>query len=750
MDTYSKIKTELLGINCDISLLLCDVQSIPGMQDNAFDNWKRTCEDIEKQMLEEIVHVAVVGSIKSGKSTFANTLFKGDYLKRGAGVITSFVTKIRRGDSLGAKLVFKTWDEINADIDQAMVLMPSVNRENEKRKFDIRRKEDREQLEQAIRSLDPEMLVTKGARNVQSVILSSYLKGFNHIQQIISSDSATVQFDKDRFDQHRSFVSDDSLSVYLKDIQLYIDSGSLDQHIEIADCQGSDSPNPLHLAMIQDYLLLTNLIIYVISSRTGLREADIKFLSIIKKMGILDNMLFVINCDFNEHESVDELAVLTQRVYEELSLIKPEPDVYTFSALFNLFKYQDSKSFLTLKEKDKIKLNQWEKETAFSKFSDLETNRFNLFFHEKITRGRYTLLLQNHLERLALVASGLTTWIDVNKSLLEKDAGNASLIIDQIKSHNKKMKRIKGMIEDTISGTLKKIKKELKTDIDRFFSVRSGCIYDDLIHFIRKYPLLINRYDHNLKASGFSHTLYLVFQQFRQDFETFITENISPEIIRFVKELELEIQQSLESIADPYDDMLNEALDKYNAEMERIGIGNIKEKSLKIKPDDIEYIKTVSGLKLPSFLAAIRFSAKIKSEALIRLGFYTFVRLFKQILKKPVEIKNEEAVFALKDSMRRIKIETEKTVVFHFKNYRENLKFQYIYTLVDASANSLYKALSDRFQDNSSNFLAMSRAIEKNHIDKKNVSEMLEELKKTSLIITTRIHEAKNKIKVLI
>lgn len=750
MDRYSKIKTELLNIDKDISLLLCDVQSIPGIQDNAFDNWKKTCEDIKKQVMEEIVHVAVVGSIKSGKSTFANTLFEGDYLKRGAGVITSFVTKIRRGTALEAKLIFKTWDEINTDIDQAMVLLPSAISNNEKKKFDIRRKEDRKQLEHAIISLDPEMLVAKGNINVQTVLLSLYLKGFNHVRQIISSDQATLKFNRDGFDQHRSFVSNDSLSVYLKDIQLYIDSGSLNQHIEVADCQGSDSPNPLHLAMIQDYLLLTHLIIYVISSRTGLREADIKFLSIIKKMGILDNIVFIVNFDFNEHEALDELSVLSQRVKEEISFIKPDPELYTFSALFNLFKYLNSKNRSSLKEKDRIKLNQWANEKTFSEFSDFETARFNKVFYEKVTKGRYILLLQNHLERLALITSDLTTWIDLNKGILEQDKGNARLIIDQIKIHDEKMKRIKALIENTIDGSLKKLKIELKSDIDSFFSDQSGSICDDLLNFIRKYPLLINNYFNQLEVSGFSHTLYLVFQQFKQDFETFINENINPEVIKFVKDIENRIQKHFELLADPYYDMLNEVVDKYNVEMERMGISNIKEKTLKIKPNDVERIKNLSGLKLPSILAAIRFSAKIKSEAVIRFGFYKFVRFFKKILKKPVEIKNEEGIFALKDSMKRIKIETEKAVVFHFKNYRENLKFQYIYAIADASSKSLYEVISNQFQDNSSNLLNISQTIEKKHVDKQNLLKMLEKLKKKSLSITTGINELKNKINLLI
>ena len=74
------------------------------------------------QLSEEIIRVAVVGPIKSGKSTFTNSVLKGDYLKRGAGVVTSIVTRVRRGKILVAKLFFKSWDEVNAEVDQARKL----------------------------------------------------------------------------------------------------------------------------------------------------------------------------------------------------------------------------------------------------------------------------------------------------------------------------------------------------------------------------------------------------------------------------------------------------------------------------------------------------------------------------------------------------------------------------------------------------------------------------------------------------
>ena len=92
-----------------------------------------------KQMSEEIVRVAVVGAIKSGKSTFINSLLSRDYLKRGAGVVTSIVTRIRSAKCLKAKLYFKSWDEVNSDIKQAMVLFPSLNRQSETNKFDIKK-----------------------------------------------------------------------------------------------------------------------------------------------------------------------------------------------------------------------------------------------------------------------------------------------------------------------------------------------------------------------------------------------------------------------------------------------------------------------------------------------------------------------------------------------------------------------------------------------------------------------------------
>ncbi len=741
MNTYNILKDELLKINHDITSLFSNAKSIPGMSGYSFGDWENTCSGINKQISEEKIRVAVVGPIKSGKSTFLNALFKGDYLKRGAGVITSIVTRIHSGDCLKAKLVFKSWEEVNLDIEHAMVLFPSGSWRSENGKFDIRRKKERRELQQALGALGTDLLITNDTRNANSVLMASYLKGYDRVQEIISSDTVTREYEDNLFAEHMVFVGDDNLAVYLKDIELEIDFRGIDRNIEIADCQGSDSPNPLHLAMIQDYLLLTHLIIYVISSRTGLRQADIKFLSMIKKMGIMDNILFVINCDFSEHESIDELNALVGKIAEELSLIKPDPEIFTLSALFNLFGAKRT----NLSEKDRRRLEQWKNQRKLAALSDRETERFEAAFERKLTRERYSLLLKNHIERLGVISSGMDNWIRINQDILARNASDANEIVEKIKHHQNSINQIKSMIKNTLDGSIQKIRQELKIDVDRFFDVRSGDVLRGIIEFIRGYNISYHQYEENLKAMGFSNTLYLVFQEFRQALDTFMAETINPEVIRFAREGEKRIREYLESVAGPYGAMVHDALVKYADTMGSFGIDLKPEEQKSMKLPDMESIKSVSGLTLPPAVVTMRYSAKIKTEAAMRLGFYTVVRILKKLLRKPQD-KNKEEIRALKDGVSRMKRETEKSIIFHFKDYRENIKFQYIFKLVEAASNSLYKSLLDRFQAYSADLSQTVELISKKRIDKQRASEVLKEMEQTAKDISERIQMVREKI----
>ena len=743
MNTYNSIKAELLKIGKDISSLLSNAKSIPGMSENSFTAWEKTITVINKQLLEEIIRVAVVGPIKSGKSTFINSLFKGEYLKRGPGVVTSIVTRVRSGKKLRAKLLFKSWDEINSDMDQAMALFPSLDWRTEKNKFDIRHKKDRIDLQEALTSLGPEHLIASGTRNVNSVLLSLYLKGFQKTKDLISLEVNESHYEDNLFRDHWNFVSDGAMAVYLKDVHLEIDSGDIESNIEIADCQGSDSPNPIHLAMIQDYLLLTNLIIYVISSRTGLREADIKFLSLINKMGISDNILFIINCDFSEHDSMNDLNTLIKKVKEDLTIITSTPEIYSMSALYNLFKAQN----LTLSQKDRLRLNQWEGEKELTAFSDSETSRFKASLYNKLARGSYALLLKNHIERLHIISYGLEDWISFNQNILTRNADSATEIIEHVKKHRIRINEIKSVIKNTLDGSIQQIKQELKTEIDRYFDVRSGNLLLDIVDFINSYSIPYQQFENEIKTSGFSKTLYLIFHEFKLALDTFMAETINPEVIRFVRKQEARIHEHLESIARPFDIMVQEAIGTYNSMMGKLGINRSNENIKKIDLPDIGTIKSITGITLPPVAAYMRYTAKMKSEATMRLGLYKVVSIFKKLLKKPIQGQNEGEIFALRDSVLRMKGEMEKSVISHLKDYQENIKFQYIYKLVDAESDTFYESLLDRFQVYGTDLSDILDLIDDKMIDREETSEMMKTMVLDCSEIGEKINNLRERIK---
>ena len=745
MDKYSDLKKELFETLSSLDDLFSKAADIPAIGDRLFMNWETSCDLIRKQLSEEMIRVAVVGSIKSGKSTLANAFVKGDYLKRGAGVVTSFVTRIRKGESLKAKLFFKNWDEVNSDIRQAIAFLPNFTRNRDNNDFDIRRSGDRMLLERSLDDLKPDQLVSNGAVDANTLLLSSYLKGFEKVEKILASEDITLIFEGKQFGEHREFVASDPLSVYLKDIELEIVSDALTDYFEIADCQGSDSPNPRHLAMIQEYLTQTHLIVYVISSRTGLRQADIRFLSMIKKMGIMDNILFVVNIDLNEHESVHDLESLVLRVKEDLAYLKPGQDVFTFSALLNLFRL-DKKG---LSKKDVRRLGQWEMEGELTAYSDGQSQAFETFLNGKLNQERYSLLLQNQLERMNLMATSVSHWVRTNQTILSRDNSQIEVIVDKISAYHDSIDKIKGMIQTTLGGSMEKLKKSLRTDLDRFFDQHSDGIIDIILRFNRNYDIRIDSFGPELEKMGFANAMYRVYQEFKQAMDMFMTDTINPMMIRFIREKEKEVVSELNALVDSYEAMIQNTMVEFDRSLEQIGIAPIEQLESKNNSPQIETVKSVAGIVLPSSTATFRYSAKIKTEAVMKLGLYSVVKIVKQILKKPAGNGLDRQKDALRDGGQRMKRETEKSIRAHLKDYRENIKFQYLLKLVDAYSETLKNSMTERYQVYTDNLLRMIDSIKNRKLDKTRAAGVLDEMGEQALVLEDRIRNLQEDCKTI-
>lgn len=687
------IRQQLSEINTDMSGLIARAnRQIPAAAEGAFPDWQRTCEICEKRLEDDLLRMAVVGTIKSGKSTFINSLFGGDYLKRGAGVITSIVTRVRRSERLRAVLYFKSWDEINREIDQALAIFPSTAWRSGEEAFDIRKQSDRTELAEALDALEARHFLTKDSRNVNSVLLAAYLKGYDAVKEIVSDSTEILPYESDRFSEHQAYVSEESLAVYLKDIALEIDSGEMASNIEIADCQGSDSPNPLHLAMIQDYLRTADLVVYLISSRTGLRQADIRFLRMIESMVGMSHVLFVVNSDFNEHASTADLQRVTRSIVEDLALITPSPAIYVFSALYNLFAAQDS----NLAEKEHMQLEQWKADADLVSFSDSEKQRFYSDFRKLITEQRYSLLLQNQLQRIHILVRDFRNWLSMSRDFLSANAEDAKDLVKKIKQQQKKTERVKSMIQSTLDGAVGQLKRETKSEVDRFFDHRHGAVVPGVIEFVQNYAVSYESYRKMLAENGFSDTLFAIFQAFKQDLDRYMAETVNPALFGFIKNKEGDIKAYFESITRPYEAMVNEALTEFHNAVADDDQGTAAASAAATGAIELESVKQNMGLALPSASMTLAYSRGLKTEAFMKLGFYRVVNTVKKLTRRKTS-ESDADLPALQSGVRRMKKETEATLVFHFKNYRENIKFQYLFPLIEGVSGEMLTRLVDRF-----------------------------------------------------
>ncbi len=745
MDLYQHSREEVLQLNQEVKTLLKQSKSVIDNGGAAFLQWEQASDMVARQLMDHVVRIAVVGAIKSGKSTLVNSLLGDDYLKRGAGVVTSIVTRIRQGDRLRARLFFKSWGEVNDEIQQALVLFPTQEWRLENQPFDIRRDEDRMDLQRALDALDSELRIVKDSMNANSVLLSSYLKGYDRIKMLVSAESAVREFGDGDFGEHRAFVGNDALAVYLKDLLLEVPGEILTSHMEIADCQGSDSPNPLHLAMIQDYLLKAHLVIYVVSSRTGVRQADIRFLSIIKRMGIAENMLFVVNCDFNEHDSLEDLKTLVKRVGEELAMIVDDPELFVLSALFHLL----GASRGELAPRDRERLVQWQHAGELVAYSDQETRRLQTVLDRKLSLERSALLLQNQLERIDVTANGLRQWLRLNRDLLRRDSGDARSMADRLHTHQGRMLQVQAMIQSTLDGAVAKLAKELKANTDRFFDFHGGPVLQKVFTFVRDYTVDTARCKEQLGASGFTQTLYLVFQELKQALDGLMAEKVNPDIMGFLNQEEARLQEQLRLVAEPYEAMIRDALAQYDDELGQFGLSSLTQGWTFNAALDLEDVKQSMHLTLPPAAATLHYSANIRTEAVMRLGFYAVVRMFRKALKRAVGGEKSEELRALKDSVRKMKKETERSLAAHFKDYKENLKFQYLQPLAHAAGQRLFGILTEQFVAYMADVKGLATAIDAKRSDKAGVDKSLEDMEKSIQELQLKLKRMREKIRLI-
>jgi hypothetical protein len=664
------------------------------MSDTSFDEHQKTCHRILEDIHSQHLKIAVAGAIKSGKSTFINSHVGKELVKRGAGVVTSITTRIRKGKKNRANLYFKSWDTINLQLKNALALFPDDTSLHDSitknlNNFDIRRKKDREILKKIFHMLSCDFPVTKNGIQPETLLIQHALQGFDACNQLVQSDETCISFESKEFDEYKIFTSDPDRAFYIKDVCLEVYGKTVGPDIEIADCQGADSIDPGQLALIFNYLESSNLIIYCISSRTGLRQADIVFLNQIKNLGLLDNTLFINNCDFSEHENFEDLIKIEANIKKDLEFLEIKQQIFSFSALYNLFNQLKLKGKSKLNKKDKIRLQLWQEEKKIVEYCDLQTREFNKFFQGIIDKNRYDFIVLNHFNRLQILLSNLEQHTELFLNLLSSDKGKEKKAIQDLALLEQNALRLESIVANSYQASVQGLKEQVQVNIKNAFIHGSEAVLNKTLDYVLNSLVIdVEQYRTLADKSGFNQILYLIFQDFKRKLDLYILENVKPQIKTLVKIQEEEIISFFQSLFDSFQIDLIKDVHTFDSE-------NLSNSVMQYDAFfSFEKIKKILGLQIPATVFEAEYTSKIKVNVFADFSLHTLFKMFTSLFKQ-----NNLFSFSpgLDKAAIKIKKENLKLIKIQFRQYYLDLETDYFIPLIDAVTRDFKEKVNERF-----------------------------------------------------
>ncbi len=547
-----------------VSFLLETFRELVGPEAAGVDPWVERLRELQADPGDSF-RVAVAGAVKSGKSTLVNALIGRDLLKRGAGIVTSLVTRVRPGPVLRAVLRLKGWNQVNREAAEAALMLGAAD---EARDLDLRRPEHRRRLEQLLEELGERTLAHNGTLDRNAALLQALLRGFPRVEAWVDDEPSVRELGPDRFAEHRSFAGEDALAAYVDDLVLEIPDLDLPAGVEIGDCQGYDSPNPRHRERVQEYLLGTHLVLYVVSSRVGIREADLRFVRDIRSLGLAEGAWFVLNADLGEHDSVAELQAQAQRMARDLRpLTGVATRVRVVSALRGLLETCRERGE-TLERREELFLALWEASPARAADG---FEAFRAEFRDAVTRA-----LRSHAEaaaRAAVREAAAVLGARVRSALdaLQEESRRLGRGGDALRGARRQVERSLGAFEEAVRAAADRIRAEMFRQVDRVFHPSGGVLAEEVMGAVERLeppPLDAGAAD----PRGLLRQMARVYQEMRTAFHRYKVEEVNPRAVEAIRRIWKEASGRLEEQVRPPADLLVRSLESYREEARRHGV----------------------------------------------------------------------------------------------------------------------------------------------------------------------------------
>lgn len=644
--------------------------------------WPAGAEYLEKQRLglEELRHlrsafslpICCIGPVKSGKSSLVNCLAGDDLLPTGAGITTNFPTTVTAAGKFSANFRLRPKDEIEDDFHKATeLLLLGDKEERQKSLFDA---ENRLNIERQLKQYRQQQPVTsRGLFNEPYRQLRNLLEGADKVSEYYHKEQLELSFENRQDEAYRHLISDEALSVYLSEIQIKAPLQQLPPHLSLRDLPGLDTPNPSHQSLIIQKLSSSPALVYVISSRIGLRQADYQLLEYLRELELTARLSFVLNLDLDEHPDLGSLQKISQRCEEELEELGFARPLYAFSVLAHYFSQPQTSAGLD--ETKRRRLANWQ--TAEDKFSYSQQGAKKFLSALKnLSHEQASLTIANHCEKhLQRIGNNLISVIKQYQLQLNAEAGQdkqTSRQLAEIESVSHEIKRICDSLAHTIE-------QYCFIQISRFLDDRSrGSLYNQLLPLIEAYQA-----PEQIIPEGNRNPLLpvkLTENHFKLSLPPRLNERVLIALSVFLQGLQAEINQRLKQGSSP--------LFATCRRLDNVNPG---------KETSYPQIPEIRDFKLPEFTLSSAAEERFAGLSLIGRSF----RLLTRKLRRRKQSTTEFVIGELKEELR-------ENLPRYLRNYREQVKYQLLRKYLEECC----RILENYFQETSAGLKVVLQEVE--------------------------------------
>ncbi|MAH61879.1 MAG: hypothetical protein CMN54_00215 [SAR324 cluster bacterium] len=614
-------------------------------------HWQEALQHAEDRLQQAKVRIAVLGAVKSGKSTLLNAVLGADRLRRGAGILTSIVTRIQLGKISRAHLRFKSKSLLDRQFQAALAFLQSSDSSLPSCKLD--QASERQSL---LHWLDEQPAEEDTSHfSEERAFLRACLVGYSEAIGYLNNSTQVRTWSGEESCHHQAWVEQDSRAVFLEDLLLE-EPGWTWQGTEIADCQGIDSPNPLHLVQVQEYASRSNLLIYVISSRIGIRQADIHLLRNLYQLGLADQIIFVINLDLNEHEEQADVDRITEHILRDLRRCGwQQPHYFMFSALHLLLQRK-----LELTTREQKQLEFWQDHPV----SQMSANAWKTFqeeLHMRLAHQQSQTLLAGewrHCQRLHRQVSEFVERLQITLSA-------ETLDWEEWQSELQHRQRYLNYHEQNLRYTLKGGEQQWKQHIDygvrALFERQGGKVWSSLDRFLRQLELTQpkDNFSPNIQSM-------LWVQEAREKLLRWVVDEINvsllPEIARLCSEITMLINQAVEPFFEVLDELQHREY-KLQSKLQNDLVSSSENPKVYWQFPEIEPI---------SFTTTMAFQTPEQLRSWLLYGQSWFRTLWRKERNPQMDFHQQ--------SQRELERQLRENLDFDVLNYRENLKYRYLWS----------------------------------------------------------------------